>query len=67
MEACRRVGRSREANLTLVANPNSPTGTQVSIEALEALAKQLQGPLVIDEAYVDFAPANALSWFACPK
>jgi histidinol-phosphate aminotransferase len=49
------------AHLTLVPNPNSPTGTTVSLEALENLASELQGPLVIDEAYVDFAESNALS------
>jgi histidinol-phosphate aminotransferase len=49
-----------EANLTLIANPNSPTGTLVGLPALESLARQLRGPLVIDEAYVDFATTHAL-------
>src|SRR5262249_15987300 len=48
------------ANLTLVANPNSPTGTYVPSADLEGLARELQGPLVVDEAYVDFAETNAL-------
>lgn len=48
------------ANLTLVPNPNSPTGTLIALGQLEALAQELQGPLVIDEAYVDFAPTHAL-------
>jgi histidinol-phosphate aminotransferase len=50
-----------EANLTLVANPNSPTGTAVNSAALEALAGALRGPLVVDEAYADFADAHALA------
>ncbi len=50
-----------DAALTLVANPNSPTGTAVSTAELETLAGELRGPLVIDEAYVDFADANALA------
>ncbi len=50
-----------EAHLTLVANPNSPSGTQVANKALEHLAGELRGPLVIDEAYVDFAPGSALA------
>ena len=37
------------AHLTLVANPNSPTGTRVDNGALEALAQELRGPLVVDE------------------
>ena len=50
-----------DAHLTLVANPNSPTGTIVSNEALAQLSDELRGPLVVDEAYVDFAETNALS------
>ena len=48
------------AHLTLVANPNSPIGTVVSNAALEALASELRGPLLVDEAYADFAEANAI-------
>jgi histidinol-phosphate aminotransferase len=49
------------ASLTFVANPNSPSGTSVSLGALECLAAQMQGPVVVDEAYADFADFNALS------
>jgi histidinol-phosphate aminotransferase len=55
-----------EAHLTLVANPNSPTGTLVPMASLEALAGELRGPLVIDEAYVDFAETHALSLSRLP-
>lgn len=55
------------AHLTLIANPNSPTGTMVSNAALEALATELRGPLIIDEAYVDFAETHALSLAALPN
>jgi histidinol-phosphate aminotransferase len=49
------------AHLTFVPNPNSPSGTAVSLSALERLAEQLQGPLVLDEAYVAFADADGMS------
>jgi histidinol-phosphate aminotransferase len=49
------------ANLTMIANPNSPSGTVVPLDELAALAEQLAGPLLIDEAYVDFAESNALA------
>lgn len=49
-----------QANLTFVANPNSPSGTTLTIAALEQLASVLRGPLVVDEAYADFAEDNAL-------
>lgn len=55
------------ANLTLIANPNSPTGTAVPLAALEALARELHGPLVIDEAYVDFADTNAAGLARLPN
>jgi len=56
-----------QANLTLVANPNSPSGTMVSQVELERLASQLNGPLIIDEAYVDFADFNCLELSSRPN
>lgn len=46
--------------VTFIASPNSPPGNAVPVAALHQLAAQLSGVLVIDEAYVDFAEANAL-------
>ncbi|MFW5698686.1 MAG: pyridoxal phosphate-dependent aminotransferase, partial [Planctomycetota bacterium] len=43
------------ARLVLLANPNNPSGTMVPREDLCALARSLDGILVVDEAYVDFA------------
>jgi histidinol-phosphate aminotransferase len=51
----------RAAHLTFVANPNSPSGTIVPLAALERLAEELAGPLLLDEAYVDFADGHGLS------
>jgi histidinol-phosphate aminotransferase len=51
----------RSSHLTLVANPNSPTGTMLGNNALETLALELHGLLLVDEAYADFADTNALS------
>jgi histidinol-phosphate aminotransferase len=55
------------ANLTLIANPNSPSGTVVSNAALEALASELRGPLIVDEAYADFAETNAIGLTRLPN
>jgi len=46
--------------VTFVANPNSPSGTWVEPEAIAELAGRLDGVLVIDEAYVDFADGDCL-------
>src|SRR5262249_16701781 len=56
-----------KANLTLAPNPNSPSGTVVTVKALEQLAGELQGPLVIDEAYADFAAWLALAVAKLPN
>src|SRR6202023_3141776 len=48
-------------NMTFVSSPNSSSGTTVPLAFLEELAKQLDAPLVIDEAYVDFADRSAIS------
>ena len=54
------LGRAR-ARLTIICNPNSPSGTLTPVRTLAALARKLRGRLlVIDEAYVDFADDNAL-------
>jgi histidinol-phosphate aminotransferase len=41
-----------------LANPNAPSGTAVDLAAVERLAGQCPGLLVVDEAYVDFAAAG---------
>lgn len=43
-------------NLTIVPNPNSPSGTLIAPERLAAWPT----PLVMDEAYVDFASTHGL-------
>ncbi len=48
------------AKVTFVSNPNSPSGTMAPKEELDALAKELEGILVIDEAYADFAEFHCL-------
>jgi histidinol-phosphate aminotransferase len=48
-------------NLTFVPSPNSPSGTVIPQAALERLVQQLDGPLILDEAYVAFADADAMS------
>jgi histidinol-phosphate aminotransferase len=48
------------AALTIVCNPNAPSGSLISVDELASLADELKGKsvLLIDEAYVDFAPVN---------
>ena len=46
------------AALTIVCNPNAPTGSFISVAELGSLAARLTGVLLVDEAYVDFAEDN---------
>ena len=50
----------RDADLTFIPNPNSPSGTSVSLDEIARVANAVKGPLVLDEAYADFAETNGL-------
>jgi histidinol-phosphate aminotransferase len=52
-----------DARLTFLPNPNSPSGTMLSVNRVRELAGRLAGrsALVVDEAYVDFADDNCIS------
>ncbi|MER8482371.1 MULTISPECIES: histidinol-phosphate transaminase [unclassified Mesorhizobium] len=53
-------GPAKDAKFILVANPNNPTGTFLSISNIERLVAQSDRLVVLDEAYVDFAPDHGL-------
>ena len=47
------------AKLSCIVNPHAPSGALLSAAAVSALARALDGVLLVDEAYVDFvAPAR---------
>ncbi len=48
------------AGLTILCNPNAPSGSLVDLDAVADLARSLRGVLLIDEAYVDFSERNCL-------
>jgi histidinol-phosphate aminotransferase len=52
---------AQNAALTLLCNPNAPSGTLVSLAEIEKLARAVTGILVVDEAYVDFAESEGAS------
>jgi histidinol-phosphate aminotransferase len=52
---------AQNAALTLLCNPNAPSGTLVSLAEIEKLARAVAGILVVDEAYVDFAESEGAS------
>lgn len=48
------------AKLLLITNPNAPSGTLIDLDTLGRIVNGFSGVVLIDEAYVDFAPQNAL-------
>lgn len=74
LEAARHVGVAFEKNYQLpvdalvatnadaiyLANPNAPTGTVVSLESIETLAKEFGKLILVDEAYADFWGKSAI-------
>ena len=50
----------RKVSLFLWTNPNAPTGTFAEPAAIAAFARRFPGVVVVDEAYADFARANAM-------
>ena len=53
--------KAAAGRLMLICNPNSPSGTFTPLEVIADVAARFDGVVVVDEAYVDFASATALS------
>lgn len=53
------LGVSGGADLIYLDSPNNPTGYQIPRADLSGILQSFQGPVMIDEAYADFAPYMA--------
>ncbi|MEZ6135986.1 MAG: histidinol-phosphate transaminase [Pirellulaceae bacterium] len=51
---------SVDLKLAFLPNPNSPSGTVIAPEQIAHLAQNLSCPLLVDEAYADFADTNCI-------
>jgi histidinol-phosphate aminotransferase len=49
-----------DARILILCNPNAPTGVFTPPEAVDKLAADFNGVVVVDEAYVDFAPTDCM-------
>ena len=54
-----RVVAAHDPVITFIANPNNPSGALVDHATIVALHDAIGGLLVVDEAYIEFAPAGA--------
>lgn len=48
--------RAAQPDLVFLCSPNNPTGTPLSLETVQAVYDATEGIVVVDEAYVEFAP-----------
>ncbi len=53
-----------DLKLAVLPNPNSPSGTVIPPERILELAERLPCPLLVDEAYADFAERNCIDLVA---
>jgi histidinol-phosphate aminotransferase len=55
------IEKGRDAKMVVLALPNNPTGTTITIEEIEEIAKKINGIFVVDEAYFEFSGQTAIS------
>ena len=55
------IKEGRNAKLVVLALPNNPTGTTISIDEIEEIAQNINGIFVVDEAYFEFSKKTAIS------
>jgi histidinol-phosphate aminotransferase len=51
---------TERTKMIFICSPNNPTGTVLSREAILTILNRFSGLVVVDEAYVDFAPSHSL-------
>lgn len=56
VERARNAIQREDPDLVIVTSPNNPSGTMEARATIEALLDETRGLLVVDEAYIEFAP-----------
>ncbi len=59
LEHAVRLIETEQPSLIMLASPNNPTGTALSIRDIEVLCQAAPGLVVVDEAYAEFRRAGA--------
>jgi histidinol-phosphate aminotransferase len=54
------LSNTKKAKMLYLDSPNNPTGFQFARNELEQLIQEFEGPVIIDEAYVEFADYSVL-------
>ncbi|MGO2682594.1 MAG: histidinol-phosphate transaminase [Microbacterium sp.] len=59
-EAAAQVAQA-DPDIVMLCSPNNPTGTPLGLDVVEAIYEATRGIVVVDEAYQEFAPRDAVS------
>ncbi|MGO2933045.1 histidinol-phosphate transaminase [Microbacterium sp.] len=59
-EAATQVAQA-DPDIVMLCSPNNPTGTPLGLDVVEAIYEATRGIVVVDEAYQEFAPRDAVS------
>ncbi|HVM34315.1 MAG TPA: histidinol-phosphate transaminase [Actinomycetota bacterium] len=59
LDAARDAMRAEKPDVVLICSPNNPTGNIEAPSTVQALCEEASGLVVVDEAYIEFAPAGA--------
>ncbi len=60
LDACLKAIEEHSPRLIFLCSPNNPTGNRFEPEAVRYLLEKHDGPLIVDEAYIDFADGPSL-------
>ncbi len=52
---------NEEHTVFFLANPNAQTGIYIDFDILESFVETFKGLIIVDEAYIDFAPKSAIT------
>lgn len=61
VEGIIRAARRSDAAMVVLCSPNNPTGSLLSREDIRRIVESTQGLVVLDEAYVQFAPETQVA------
>jgi len=53
-----------DAKVTYLCSPNNPTGETLDLEMIEAVAREVSGIVIVDEAYIEFGGESAIPLLA---
>ena len=67
LEGLGRLGGFDKVSLALITSPNNPTSEQIPPREITAFARKFRGVVVVDEAYVQYAPVNCMKLATSPR